>query len=86
MNQATMHSFMGFRVVVSPDQPKYQLPKDIQVTQAFREDFDRWALGFFGTTNLVPDGQMLVIQGRELLMSPRTLGQLKTEVAGRVQA
>lgn len=73
----TGQSFMGMRIVVSPYRPKYQLPADVTVPQAFREDFDRWALEFFGTTNLVPDGQMLVIRGRELVMSPRTVELMK---------
>lgn len=79
----TGQSFMGMRIVVSPDRPKYQLPADVTVPQAFREDFDRWALEFFGTTNLVPDGQMLVVHGRELVMSPRTVAAMKDELASR---
>lgn len=83
MGKAAGDSIMGFRLVVSPDRPKYQLPKDIQVTQEFREDFDRWALGFFGTDNLLDDGQMLVIHDRELVMNPRSLEALKAEMRRR---
>lgn len=66
----------AFKVMVSPDVPKFVLSEDVPVTKEFRDDFNRWALDFFGTTNIVPDGEVYKIDS-VFYMNPRTHARMK---------
>lgn len=73
-----MSFLLGFQVIVSPDRPKMQLSKDCPVTDDFRREINMWMLSFFGTTNLVPDGQYIVLQEhKQVVMNPRTYAEFK---------
>jgi hypothetical protein len=43
-------------VVNNMSTTKYALPKDVSVSEEFRAQFDKWALQFFGSTPMIPDG------------------------------
>lgn len=71
-------NFAGLNVIVTPDTPKMKLGAGDYVTPEFRVEIDAWLLSFFGTTNLVPDGQYLVAEKlRQIYMNPRTLVSFK---------
>jgi hypothetical protein len=73
-------SILGFDVIVTPDRPKRVLAADVPVTLEFRAETDAWMLGFFGTTNLMEDAQV-IRNGQQLFMNPRTLEMMRREVA-----
>ena len=76
--------FQGMRIQVSPDIPKMTLAKDVMVSPEFRAEIDAWMLGFFGVTNILPDGQIYHMPGMHLLtMNPRTFAALKQTVKGQ---
>ncbi len=80
-----MRSIFGLDVVISPDHPKRKLPDEVipgvvPWPPGFKEDMDAWLLGFFGTNNIVKDGEVLKM-GRAVCMSPRTLDRLKAQLA-----
>ena len=72
-------AFLGMKVIVSPDRPRYQLPDDLLLPPGFRDEFNAWARGYFGTRNKLKDGEVICMQ-REgvLMMNPRTFAQVKT--------
>lgn len=78
----------GLDVYIQPDQPKMQLgrepcrlPDGTTFDWIKPEDRDRvnaWLRGFFGTTNIIPDGQYLLSQELGFVsMNPRTYLQFK---------
>lgn len=84
MNAST---FMGLRVYVAPDVPRYVLPDrlrlpcgvDIEWPPGFRDEINAWSLSFLGTVNLLPDGQVLGTPG-SVHMNPRTYAKFKSAV------
>lgn len=68
----------GVRICVSPDRPKMQLAPGDYVSQAYREEIDAWLLGFFGTVNLIPEGQAIMSEGGATMwVTPKTYATLK---------
>lgn len=71
MNIGSDHAsnLFGMRVIVSPDIPRYTLPERLELPcghtiewpEGFRAEFNDWAHSFLGTTNPVPDGDVLVL-------------------------
>jgi hypothetical protein len=59
-------TFMGIRVVESPDLPRYELPRELLPGK----DFNRWARSFLGTTNMVPKGTAYMLAGGFAVMRP----------------
>lgn len=71
-------NYMGLNIRVVPDMPKMTLAKDVMVSPKFRAEIDAWMLGFFGTTNLIPDGQTYHMPSINVLtMNPRTYASFK---------
>lgn len=66
----------GYDIIVTPDLPKMQLSEGCPVTPAFRIEMNEWMLSFFGTTNTVPDGQVMM-HGHSIYVNPRTRAMLK---------
>jgi hypothetical protein len=61
------------------------LSENVPVSQDFRKEMNAWMLSFFGSTNLVEDGQVLFVNGeyvgssgRYLLVNPRTYDRMKS--------
>lgn len=76
-----VNAWNGISIVVSHDRPKMKLSEAVPVTPEFREEFNRWMLGFFGTTNTVADGEVMHMPlQRILIMNPRTFDALKKGV------
>jgi hypothetical protein len=68
----------GLKVVVSCERPRYRLPDGLPLPPDFRAEFNAWALEFFGTWNLLPDGQVLIEERRGIVhMNARTLAAMK---------
>jgi hypothetical protein len=70
----------GLKVYVQPDQPKMQLGEPVKqyLTPAQIADHNAWLLRFFGTTNMVPDGQYLLSEQFGFVsMNPRTYEQFR---------
>ena len=63
--------FGGIKIHVTPDRPKMKLSAECPVTPDFRAEMDLWLLSFFGTTNLIPDGQAYDTPNG-MFMNPRT--------------
>ena len=71
----------GYHVQVSPDTPKMQLSENCPVTPAFRVEVNEWMKHFFGTQNLIPDGECYIMETMKIIqMNPRTYAQLMTAV------
>ena len=55
--------WMGLRIHVSPDRARMTLNPDlgngVTYPPGFKAEIDSWLRRFFGTTNLIPDGQSL---------------------------
>lgn len=75
-----MNSIYGVQILVTPDVPKMQLAPGDYITPEYRREIDAWLIEFFGTTNLLADGQ---VAGSELMgkawMNPRTYAQFKAQ-------
>lgn len=70
----------GVKVIISPDRPKMQLSARVKevLAPAFITETNAWMLGFFGTTNLLTDGQYLILdRGNAVTMNPRTYEMLR---------
>lgn len=76
MNPNSNLDLNGFDIIVTPDLPKMQLSEDCPVTPALRIEMNLWMIDFFGTTNIVPDGQ-IITSGRSIYVNPRTRNMLK---------
>lgn len=76
MNPNSNLNLNGFDIIVTPDLPKMQLSDDCPVTPACRTEINLWMIEFFGTTNIVPDGQ-IISHGRSMYVNPRTRAMLK---------
>jgi hypothetical protein len=74
-----MNTLYGMRVIVTPDRPKMQLsPRVCEVlAPEFIAETNAWMLRFFGTTNLLNDGAVLVHEGQSFTMNPRTAARLR---------
>jgi len=67
--------FCGLNVIESPDRPRYTLPEEIipgvPWPPGFRDEINRWSVGFLGTVNYVPlntaymIGNSLVVMRKE---------------------
>lgn len=69
---------IGIPVYIVPDTPRWQLSADCPVTDAYRTETNAWAREFFGTTNLLKDGQVVErTRPRAFYMNPRTAAALK---------
>lgn len=74
MNQ----SFRGIPIFVTPDVPRRQLSEDVPVSPEFRAEMNAWMRDFFGTTNVLEDGQVITTHyGKNFHMNPRTYAQLQ---------
>ena len=70
----------GLRVFVQPDQPKMQLSSRVKevLSPEFAAETDAWMLSFFGITNMLPDGEVIVAKAAGFMtMNPRTFAQLR---------
>lgn len=69
----------GYTIIVQPDPRRYtKLPDDVQVTSAFRAEFNAWAAEFFQPApdlNPIKDDEFICI-GRSVRMNPRSYAQL----------
>lgn len=66
-------SLFGMDVIVVPDLPKMRLSEDVTVPPEFRASINAWMLEFFGTTNVLVDGEVRVSGTLALIwMNPRT--------------
>ena len=79
-----MNSLLGLNIIVSPDHPKYELPREVipgvPWPPGFREDINAWSLGFLGTRNLLKNGEVLAAQGA-FYLNPRTYAQLRKQLS-----
>lgn len=67
----------GYKIQISPDRPRMQLAPGDYVTPEFRAEINLWMLGFFGTTNLLKDGQTYVIHDEVIVCNPRTYAAME---------
>lgn len=76
----------GLAVHVSPDTPRMRLAEDCPCTPEYRVELNAWMLEFFGTTNMLKDGEVLEVSwpSQHLLMNPRTFAKL--QAAARLEA
>lgn len=73
----------GTKVIVSPDVPKMQLSEGCPVSPEFRVEMNAWMRSFFGTSNLIEDGQAYHMPHlNQICMNPRTFAALKNGIAG----
>lgn len=71
----------GYTIRVSPDFPKMQLSIDCPVTPEFREETNAWMIRFFGMDNLIPDGEVYVMETLRIIqMNPRTYDRLQRDL------
>jgi hypothetical protein len=73
-------TFNGLKVYVQPDQPRMQLGEPVKqyLTPEQIADHNAWMRGFFGVTNMLPDGQyVLSEQFGFVSMNPRTYEQFR---------
>lgn len=69
-------------VRVSPDLPKFQISPECPLTDDFRKEMNAWCLSFFGTENLLKDGesyQYSVDGTTVVLVNPRTFARLSPQ-------
>lgn len=79
-----MNSILGVQVQIIPDQPRYQLPTDLLLPPGFREEFDAWARGYLGSTNMLRDGEVLYSgPGPKSIfyLNPRTWAQMRQQLS-----
>ena len=76
------HELYGHKVYVSRPVPKMQLSKDVPVSSEFRKEMDAWMLDFFGTWDIIPDGQVYTMEHfpRALFMNETTFHNLKQKL------
>jgi hypothetical protein len=60
----------GCRVHIVQDKPKMQLAPGDYVTPEYKKYVDQWLVEFFGTTNIIADGQMMVFNANNLAIMP----------------
>lgn len=75
-------TFLGMKIVLSPDRPRYTLPEElvpgVPWPAGFREQINSWSLSYLGTVNLLPEGQVLVV-GSTITMRPDDYRRCKAE-------
>ena len=79
MTSELVGRFNGREIYVSPDRPKMVLSEDIPLTKEFREGYNQWLLEFFGTMNMLKDGEIIIGQ-HGIFMNPRTYANFKAKV------
>lgn len=70
----------GYRVIVTPDQPRRQLSARVceVLAPAFIAETNAWMREFFGTTNMIEDGRVLISDAASTVYcNPRMFEQLK---------
>ncbi len=78
-------TLFGFRLIVTPDRPRYELPAEILPglpwPEGFREEINAWARGFFRPVNMLQDGAAVVMTSPSdaVMMNPRTLAAMRLE-------
>jgi hypothetical protein len=73
----------GMKVFVAPDRPKMQLSPSVCEVLApeFIAETNLWMLSFFGTTNLLKDGEVISdLVNHAFHMNPRTWAQVRTAI------
>lgn len=89
--------FNGLPVHIVPDIPKMRLAEDCPVSDTFRAEVNQWMVEFFGTTNIMSDGTVHMLNAKYLklgnphklpddnyaVMNPRTFVQLKRQLNAR---
>lgn len=74
-------SLLGFDIVVSPDVARYVLPAEVLPgvpwPPGFRDSINAWARDFCGTTNFIPDGEVMFERGRRIYVNPRTAAAMR---------
>lgn len=71
----------GYYVRVSADFPKMQLSIDCPVTPEFRDETNAWMIRFFGMDNLIPDGEVFIMETLRIIqMNPRTYARLERDL------
>ena len=82
-----METWQGYNIQVVPDFPKYVLPEEVcpgvPWPPGFRDTINTWSLDFLGTTCLLPDDQVYVVEGRKLVMNNRTYRGIQLELGKR---
>lgn len=72
----------GFDIVESPNRPRYVLPEEIipgvPWKPGFREEINKWSLEFLGTVNVVPKGQVYILNNKTALMRPEDIVRIQT--------
>lgn len=79
----------GQKIYLSQDIPRMTLmpeiiPGVVGWPPGFKEEIDAWMLGFFGSTNIIDDGQVLQ-SGQALHMNQRTYRQLMAATQAKEQ-
>ena len=73
----------GIKVIVSPDVARMQLSEGCPVSPEFRVEMNAWMRSFFGTHNLIEDGQAYHMPNlNQIYMNPRTFAALENGVKG----
>ena len=72
-----INTVMGMKVVVVEKIPKYQLPLDVPVSPAFRDEFNQWAEQFFGEVDALPN--LPIVVNNILFLSKEQYYQLRKE-------
>lgn len=81
LNFSNPNSLFGLSVIVHEDKPKMVLGPpnpghDDFVTPEFRREIDAWMLDFFGTWNMMKDGEVWYSLD-SMFVNPRTFEQIK---------
>lgn len=76
MFSRTRNNFLGLDIIESKSIPRYQLPEElipgVPWDKKFRDDFNKWALEFLGTTNIIPANTVYIIADRYIVARPET--------------
>jgi hypothetical protein len=82
-----LRSFHGLRVIEAALVPRYEMPEwlvkptdkhdGVRWDPKLREETNRWALEFLGTTCLVPRGTVYMIAGGYSVMHPADVVKLR---------
>lgn len=78
-----LNTLYGIPVQVIPDRPRMQLSEDCPCTPEYRVELNAWMLAFFGTTNMIADGQVLHVTYPEerFVMNQRTFDWIRLAAA-----
>ena len=70
------NTLYGLKIQITPELPKMVLSEGVPVSPQFREEMNAWMLSFFGTHNILKDGEVIKY-GNTLLMNIRTYTDFK---------